>query len=502
MTTPTYEQDLATDAFRSEGNVVLQAGAGTGKTTTLTMLAAATRRSGLYLAFNKSIARAARRVFPAHVACRTTHSLAYAAVGRYFDDRIKEAVRIPSWRTGEKLGISRNMVVTIGERRVTNKAISSAALRTVNQFCYSADEEIGPHHVPRLRGLEQPFLHAQLVDLVLPYARKAWQDLQHPREGVVRFSHDHYLKIWALTEPRIDVDFLLLDEAQDTNPAFEKVFTAQAGRSQLVMVGDSAQAIYGWRGARDVMTDFDGIQLRLSQSFRFGPALAEEANRWLAIVGAPIRLHGTPAIPTELTTVERPDAILCRSNVGAMTEVMNLLNENKRVALAGGGQELVKLAEAARDLKAGRRTSHPELILFPTWADLQEYAEYDIAGRDLMPLIDLVDEYGTDIILDALSRLHDEHQAEVVVSTTHRAKGREWPAVRVGDDFADTEPEDEQDDGGRRYSGTIGPAEARVAYVAVTRARHRLDLGGLAWINRRPAPAPDPINRHPRDGDL
>lgn len=40
------------------------------------------------------------------------------------------------------------------------------------------------------------------------------------------------------------------------------------------MVGDSAQAIYQWRGAKDVMTGFDGTHLTLSQSFRFGPDLA------------------------------------------------------------------------------------------------------------------------------------------------------------------------------------------------------------------------------------
>ena len=63
--------------------------------------------------------------------------------------------------------------------------------------------------------------------------------------------------MWALTEPKIDADFLFLDEAQDTNPVLEEVFAAQRGHAQLVMVGDSAQAIYGWRGARDVMTGFD-----------------------------------------------------------------------------------------------------------------------------------------------------------------------------------------------------------------------------------------------------
>ncbi len=133
------------------------------------------------------------------------------------------------------------------------------------------------------------------------------------------------------------------------------------------MVGDSAQAIYQWRGAKDVMTGFDGTHLTLSQSFRFGPDLAAEANRWLHLADAPIRLTGTPAVPTELGPVTRPDAVLCRTNVGAMAQVITLMAAGYRVALAGGGDSLQALALAARDLKEGRRTHHPELILFPSW---------------------------------------------------------------------------------------------------------------------------------------
>jgi hypothetical protein len=39
----------------------------------------------------------------------------------------------------------------------------------------------------------------------VPFARKAWRDLQHFDDGAVCFDHDHYLKIWAphSTEDRI-----------------------------------------------------------------------------------------------------------------------------------------------------------------------------------------------------------------------------------------------------------------------------------------------------------
>ncbi|MFG2379161.1 UvrD-helicase domain-containing protein [Streptomyces sp. NPDC048504] len=480
---PTDEQVAAADAFQAGDHLALQAGAGTGKTTTLALLAHATRRRGRYFAFNRPVAQAAGARFPNTVQCKTAHALAYGAVGHRYTRRLN-APRRPAWQTGRALGITK--AIRIGDREVTQKALSNATLRTVARFCHTADEVITRHHVPPLRGLEHTDLHAQLAAHIVPFARRAWADLQHPDDGAVRFEHDHYLKIWALTRPRIQTDFLLLDEAQDTNPVVEQVFLSQRDHAQLVMVGDSAQAIYHWRGAKDVMTGFDGTQLALSQSFRFGPLLAAEANRWLHLADAPLRLTGTPAVSTELGPLTRPDAVLCRTNVGAMAHVIDLMTTGYRVALVGGGDSLRALALAARDLKDGRRPTHPELLLFPSWGELQDYAAHDPAGRDLQPLVDLVDTHGTDAILAAVARLVPEQHAQVTVSTAHKAKGREWPRVKIADDFTSPKDTDQQDAEGRPVPGPVDDADARLAYVAVTRTRIRLDLGGLSWVHDHP----------------
>ncbi|MEW9520273.1 UvrD-helicase domain-containing protein [Streptomyces tubercidicus] len=476
---PTDEQAAAADAFHAGDHVTLQAGAGTGKTSTLSLLARSTQRRGGYLAYNRAIAADARARFPATVTCKTAHALAYAAVGHRYTRRLN-APRRPAWRTGCDLGLTGSL--RLGDRDISQRSLSNAALRTVARFCHTAEPTIGHHHVPRLRGLDDPDHHAELTKFLVPFARKAWRDLQYTDEGVVRFDHDHYLKIWALTQPRIEADFLLLDEAQDTNPVVEQVFLAQRDHAQLVMVGDSAQAIYHWRGARDVMTGFEGTRLTLTQSFRFGPRLATEANRWLALANAPLRLTGTDTIATELGPVIRPDAVLCRTNVGAMAQVMQVMSAGLRVALAGGGQVLQALATAARDLKQGRRAHHPELLLFTTWHDLQEYAAYDPNGRDLQPFVDLVETHGPEAILSAVARLAPEDTAQVTVSTAHKAKGREWGSVRIAGDFeppAPDHPGDEQSD-----TRQIDKSEARLAYVAVTRTRQRLDLGGLSWVSQ------------------
>ncbi|ARE74300.1 DNA helicase [Streptomyces sp. Sge12] len=480
----TDEQAAALEAFRSGGHLAIQAGAGTGKTSTLAFLTEQMPlQRGRYLAFNRAIALDAAARFPSAVQCKTAHSLAYAALGHRFRGRLN-APRRPGWQIGQDLGLS--TPADIGPVGLLPATLSNAMLRTLTRFCQSADMRLANHHVPQLRGLDDDD-HAELADLILPYAAKAWADLQDPYGGAVRFEHDHYLKMWALTEPVLHGDFLLLDEAQDTNPVLEQIVLAQQEHTQIVMVGDSAQAIYGWRGARDVMARFTGHHLTLTRSFRFGPALAIEANRWLALSNAPIRLTGTPDIPTTIgPRAGYPNAILCRTNIGAMTEVLALVAAGTATALVGGGDSLRALARAARDLLQGRRTHHPELVLFTNWPSLRDFAEYDPAGSDLQPFANLVDEHGPEAILQAVDQLVPEDAAEVTVSTAHKAKGREWARVRIAADFtppADSDTVSAQD---HPFPKPVDEAEARLAYVAVTRARHHLDPIGLTWISRHP----------------
>ncbi len=483
--TPTDEQAAVQQAFQDGGHLAVQAGAGTGKTSTLAFLATqAPARRGRYLAFNKAIATEASARFPATVICKTAHALAYAALGYRFRLRLNSPRR-PGWKVGQDLGLT--AAVRINGHDLMPATVSNTALRTVTRFCQSADHVLTHRHVPRLRRMDDDEMHEELADLVLPYAAKAWADLQDPCAGMVRFEHDHYLKMWALTDPVLSGDFLLLDEAQDTNPVLEQLVHAQREHLQVVMVGDSAQAIYGWRGARDVMTGFDARHLTLTRSFRFGPALAAEANRWLALTGAPIRLTGNTDVPTTIGAYrDRVGAVLCRTNIGAITEILALQRASIPTALAGGSDALRALARAARDLIQGRRTHHPELVLFTTWNDLRDYAELDPAGADLQPFVNLVDDHGPDAILRSVDRLVPETHAQITVSTAHKAKGREWHHVRIAPDFAPPADTGEVAADGRPVPGPIDADEARLAYVAVTRARHHLDPAGLSWLDGHP----------------
>lgn len=468
---PTEEQQAARDVFAAGRDLALVAGAGTGKTSTLILMGAVTRRRGLYVAFNRAIAEDARGRFGSNVECRTAHSLAFRAVGHHYRERLNASARIPAKQTARMLGITRDLPVNAHRIKVNHQA--RLVMGMIRRFCYSTDRQVMARHMEPVNGLDMP-AQEYLARTLLGYATRAWEDICSPH-GTLRFEHDHYMKLWAMSDPVLEADFVLLDEAQDTNPVLEEVFLAQD--AQRVCVGDPAQQIYGWRNARDVMTGFPAEHLHLTQSFRFGPRIAQVANRWLRHAESDMQLTGCGPGPSRVDGVAHPDAVLCRGNADAMQEVLAFLERGVPVALTGGGSALHRIAKAAEELKSGRRTSHPELFLFSSWGEVQDYVEHDKAGQDLKAIVKLVDTYGPDQIIQAVDRLSAEEDAKVTVSTAHKAKGREWASVRIGKGFA-APPVDEE--GMQRG---LNPAEARLIYVAVTRARHLLDPAGITWID-------------------
>ena len=59
----------------------------------------------------------------------------------------------------------------------------------------------------------------------------------------------------------------------------------------------------------------------------------------------------------------------------------------------------------------------------------------------------------------ALNRTVDDCRSDLIISTAHKAKGREWSTVRLADDFLRSQP-------GKPTSGP-DPAEVRLFYVAL-----------------------------------
>ena len=89
---PTDEQLSAIKLFHEHDSLKINAFSGAGKTTTLQYIAESTKKSGLYLAFNRSIAKEAKHQFPSHVECSTTHSIAFRATPSEFKTSIGKMI--------------------------------------------------------------------------------------------------------------------------------------------------------------------------------------------------------------------------------------------------------------------------------------------------------------------------------------------------------------------------------------------------------------------------
>lgn len=487
---PTPEQQNAVELFRSGQSLAIEAGAGTGKTSTLLLLAEAMPpgKRGQYVAFNKAIVTEAGSKFPAHVACNTAHSLAFRAIGRQFSHRLN-APRMRSDEIARRLGVDPITVQVSGDsKRLAPGFLAGHVMRAVTRFCQSADEAPEERHFEYIDGIDTPgpdgerrWDNNRLVRrALLPAMRKAWADFASP-EGQLPYRHDHYLKAWHLSGPEIPADVIFFDEAQDANPVLLAIVAAQADHAQLVFVGDSQQQIYEFTGAVNALASVPAdLRAFLTQSFRFGPAVASVANGLLARLEADLRIQGFDKIASVVGPIAEPRAILCRTNAKAVQTVLTAQREGRRVHLVGGGGEVSGFARAAIELREKGRTGYPELACFGSWGEVQDYTENDPQGSELKLLVGLVDEYGPETIIAALDRMIPERDASLIVSTAHKSKGREWESVQLASDFQ--EPKDGEE---------LSASELRLLYVAATRAQQQLDVSIAPAFAAAPAPAPE-----------
>lgn len=469
--TPTPEQKRAVELFRTGQSLKINAYAGSGKTSTLQLLAHSSDGKGQYLAFNKKIVADSDGKFPASVNCNTTHSLAYRSlVGRYPPEQLTR--RINANELVEVLGLKSWRV----DKNHTLAARSQAflILATIRRYCQSDTREFLAEHVPRhgsLAAASEEVLHL-VTNMALRGAEHVWGRMLLPSDPLP-LGHDGYLKAWALSDPLIAADYILLDEAQDTNPVVLGVLKRQS--AQLVYVGDKFQQIYEWRGAVNAMEQAEAVHsAHLTTSFRFGGDIADAANRVLRMLGEDRPLTGNPNRHSRIQSLT-VGTVLARTNASTITACIEALDLGKRPHLVGGTVELMNMLRGVQDLKQGVPSSVPEFFGFQNWQEVLEFVRSG-EGEDLLTFVNLVEMRGEAQLFWALNRTVEEDQADTVVSTAHKAKGREWDNVRLMDDFLKSLPLRDQD---RKPTTTPDPAELRLLYVALTRAKVALDVPAL-----------------------
>ena len=312
------EQRAAAEA--TTGPVCIVAGAGTGKTRTVTYrlahaIASGAVRAGTTLAVTHSRKAAAELGERLHgLGVRSGDAVTFHAAGlrvaRRFWDRTGRSAAGPAV-VGEREAwrLWRDAL-----RAVTRAEPDNAAVRDViDEVGWARAVLLGPDGYPAAAGRagRHPGVDA---DTILA----AWSAYERSKDGAGRVDFADLLEIAATlleTEEAVASAVrrrwahVTVDEYQDVDPAQQRLLDAVVGPGRdLCVVGDPRQAIYSWKGAdprflRDFPSRHDGVRVfDLTRNYRSSPQILDWANRLAAEPRARALVATRPAGPAPKVT--------------------------------------------------------------------------------------------------------------------------------------------------------------------------------------------------------
>ncbi len=478
--------DEQKEIINFEGNLKVNAVAGSGKTTTILEYAKhRPTKPILYLAFNKSVKAEAEQKLATqgirNVTVETAHSLAFRQIiprSRYkirFDYKPQEVAQI--------LGIP----AVPGD--LTHLKLASHVMRFVRYFCNSAARKVADlNYLDTIYQPESIHFVTHHYEQILHYTRHF---LAKMHKAEIDIIHDFYQKQFQLSRIQLPYDYILFDEGQDASPSMLDAFLNQS--SNKLIIGDQHQQIYGWRFATNALQQVDFDVKHLSYSFRFNEEVALLAKNVLNLK-AQLGLNGRSQIHgMGQNKSVKSRATLARSNSALLTRAIELLiqqRELKSIYFEGqlssytfsdeGGSvyDILNLYNGER-----HQIRDPLIASIPSFDHLKDYLE-ETEDVSLKSLVDLVEKYHNDIpfymkrIKDCHVAEADRDKADMVFSTVHKSKGLEYDEVFLQDDFISEQ--NLADLQGAIKAKEVDPKtveeEINILYVAITRTKSLLHI--------------------------
>lgn len=502
-----YQESIFTAVSDDARSLLVEAVAGSGKTTTLVELInrIPQGKRTIFLAFNKAIAEELKkRVNPARAQCRTLHAVGLAAWKQYLDwdanncevdgNKMREIINAKmSWpqrqkygQMGKLIGLAKGAGI-VPEPNQINGSVGGDLLALLQ------------HHEGLTKDTNEEWLRlvefydcdqfvndwGELDEAGIDLARKVLAESILTARDTIDYDDMMYMPIIA--GAKFDpYDVVLLDEAQDVNSMqVEIVRRLLAPGGRVIAVGDPHQAIYGFRGALagsmgHIADMFKAERLPLSVSYRCAKQIVTTARRFVSHIepfeGSPEGLVETPAC-WDMRAFRSQDAILCRLNAPLVTLAFTLIR-NKVPCRIAGRDIASGLTSLVKRMKA--------LSITDLTDKLKRYYAREVvkangdAGKlsrvqDRLDTIHVfIDELGMDDTVDTLIGSIEGMFSDMAggsglltLSTVHKAKGLEWDTVYIldADKFM---PLPWAKDGWQRDQ------EYNLCYVAATRAKRTL----------------------------
>lgn len=459
------QSDIVNHDYQKGQTIVISAFAGTGKTTTLQLLANKfynnTDYKCLYIAFNKSVQKEAERKFEENVECRTSHSLCWEYGKKYRQ-------KFGNIRLGEIKGLcyckSWNDATIIKD--------------TIYNFIYSADKELSMDHIPK--GYEYN-------ETYYKNAKRVWNEMIDVNSKVV-FPHDAYLKLAQLDNYQFtykddngikqSYDVIYFDEFQDSNPVTLDLINNQK-EAINIFVGDKHQQIYQFRGSVNALDNIKpDKRFNLTESFRFGENIAFCSNVLLdRYKKEKLSIKGFKEYDKIGDIKDNNYTFISRTNAGLFIEAFKCLRDGKSFKFVGdiGGYNLDDIEDIYRVEYGGQLKNKYFLSLFKNKYDLADYVK-DSEDFVVASMYKIMKYFKHDLPmrLKQIKEMHSKTKyPDVLLTTCHKAKGLEWENVKMANDYMKFVDKKGNLVGDKNK---LKDDEINIVYVAMTRATKQLEL--------------------------
>jgi superfamily I DNA/RNA helicase len=447
--------------------LLVEAVAGSGKTSTIEECTKRDRRSGLYLAFNKAIADDARTKMGCEV--KTFNALGHRLWAENQPGAQLDFKKVPK--------LIAAIMGDTGEHKEHGYTLSRVVGLAKNSG-FGLEEQPGTQQFIDLMeacSTDVPF------DRLADFAAICREAFEQSRLDFKTFDFDDQLWMpiregWQF--PAFANVFP--DECQDLNPIQHEMLIrlGQAG-ARIVAVGDRHQAIYGFRGASHSSMDdlkklFKMKELPLSISYRCAREVVMEAQQFCPHIqwreGAP---QGQVNWATSDPELFDRHMILCRTNAPLFSAILAHVRARKPC------QVLSNFLDSFQGFIRGFKTQYTSDLRakLDRWYEREKEAAKKAGKRG--KLYALMDKYDTITLLcKEYSRTEDmllmvrrlgESRSGPIFATIHKAKGLESEHIYI------LRPE--QLGGFGELTAEQQVQEDNLHYVAITRAKETLTYG-------------------------
>lgn len=431
------------------GNLIVQAVAGSGKSTTLREMASVIldvfpQALILYTTFSKKNVDDMQGNIDPRVIVKTTHSVCFGSVSSYLRSKhIRAEVK------QDKYGdIFKQYLVKFPYLRDAIGNDQASIIKLIDLFRDTL-LEVTADNIDYLAIRYNLVFEGNINTIceAVMFCLKEGTRLSLDG-GVIDYGDMIYLVVTGAVMVITKYDWILADETQDMNPAQLRLFElllAEGGR--LVAVGDRRQSIFGFRAADPQAMDnikarFNCTELPLSVSYR----CPESAQQFVNDNYPDMQFTSGSVYTGEIVTIDQNkmadfvddgDLILCRNNAPLIKPCYALLKQGKKAVILGrdfSGEIISTIARIAKKYECGDDISALLEAIDDFEAGeidrLSRMANSDNRISQMVDKLNTIRELTEDIdsikaMYDRISEIFSDQNGQITLSTIHRAKGSE-----------------------------------------------------------------------------